>query len=282
MRLLSIVKPLVERFPKVAAIYRSVRDQLASMEEPKLTPWGFKLTGNTNMSRGVFEPLETKLVRQLLVDVDVLVNIGANVGYYCCHALSMGKSVVAFEPIPRNVRCLCQNIKCNQWADVEVYPIALSNKIGVLEIYGGDTGASILNGWAGTNENYVTVVPSSTLDLVLKNRMQEKKLLILVDIEGSEHWMLDGATEMLSRKHKPIWLVEIMTSDHQPTGTEINPNLKRTFQFFFDNGYRAFNVDQEMHQVTMEQVDLVSRGFLKFKTHNFLFCDPSYPFVGFN
>jgi methyltransferase, FkbM family len=271
--LVALVRPFVNRFPRVAAIYRGVRDQMEALKKPVVTPWGFKLAGNPAMAQGAFEPLETDLIRKLLKDVDVLVNVGANVGYYCCHALSMGKSVIAFEPIPRNLRYLYQNIKANEWSGAEIYPIALSNNVGVLEIYGGDTGASILKGWAGTPETYVTLVPSSTMDVVLGKKLRGKRVLVLVDVEGAEYWMLEGATKMLASDPKPVWLVEITTNEHQPAGVEINPNFKSTFQFFFQNGYQAFNVDQDLHPVTMEKVDLASKGSFKFKAHNFLFTE---------
>src|ERR1700682_885357 len=147
--LISLVRPFVDRFPRIATMYRSVRDQLDFLEEPRPTSWGFKLAGNTAMEQGTFEPTETELVRSILKDVDILINVGANIGYYCCHALSMGKSVIAFEPIARNLRYLCKNIKTNGWSGAEVYPIALSNSVGVLEMYGGNTGASVVKGWAG-------------------------------------------------------------------------------------------------------------------------------------
>jgi FkbM family methyltransferase len=153
-------------------MYRSVRDQLDNVDELITTPWGFKLAGNTAMKQGSFEPVETKLVRDILKDVDVLVNVGANIGYYCCHALSMGKQVIAIEPIQRNLYYLLKNIKSNGWNDAEVFPLALSNSTGVLEIYGGNTGASIVKGWAGTPESYVNLAPSSTMDEVLGERLK--------------------------------------------------------------------------------------------------------------
>lgn len=270
-QLLALVRPFIDRFPRLAALYRGVRDQMESLKEPVVTPWGFKLAGNQAMAQGTFEPVETELVRTLLKDVDVLVNVGANVGYYCCHALSMGKDVIAFEPVPRNLQYLCQNIKCNGWSGAEVYPIALSNNVGVLEIYGGDTGASILKGWAGTPESYMTLVPSSTMDVVLGQRLRGKKILVLVDVEGAEFWMLEGAIKMLALDPKPLWLVEITSDEHQPAGIEMNPNFKGTFEFFFRNDYQAFNVMQDLIPVTREQVDLASTGNYRFKAHNFLF-----------
>lgn len=270
-RPISLMRSLFGRFPRMATLYRSVRDQMDFMEEPKDTPWGFKLAGNAAMAQGTFEPVETKLVRNILQDVDILVNVGANIGYYCCHALSMGKPVIAFEPIERNLRYLCKNIKMNGWSGTEIYPIALSNSVGVLEIYGGNTGASIVKGWAGILESYVSLVPSSTMNVVLGNRLRGKRVLILVDIEGSEKWMLEGATILLANDPKPIWIVEIVSKDHQPSGVEINPYFTSTFQIFSQNGYQAVGVDQDMSPLTMEDVDLVSKGILELGTYSFLF-----------
>lgn len=276
-KLIFLVKPLVDRFPRVANFYRTVRDQISFMEAPLVTSWRFKLAGNSSMAKGTFEPGETAVVRKILEDVEVLVNVGANIGYYCCHALSMGKSVIAFEPIQRNLRYLCQNIKTNNWTDAEIFPIALSDRKGILEIYGGDTGASIIKGWAGIPESYKTLVPSSTMDVILGNRLQGKKILVLMDVEGAEKKVLEGAAQMLALEPKPIWMVEIMAQEHQPEGVEINPNFKSIFQLFFQNGYQAFRVDGDMNPVTMEQVNLIIEESRSPQTHNYIFCNSELP-----
>lgn len=243
------------------------------MKEPVATPWGFKLAGNDGMALGSFEPIETALVRDLLKEVDVFVNVGANIGYYCCHALSVGKPVIAFEPMHRNVRHLLRNIRSNGWSNAEVYPVALSNGVDIIDIFGGDTGASVVKGWANIPDSYVTLAPTSTMDILLGDRLQGKMALVLVDIEGAEKLMLEGAARMLRNDPKPIWLIEIVTKDHQPTGVDINPNLVPTFEVFFDLGYQAFYVDRDMRPVTLEQVRQAARGALNLGTHNFLFRD---------
>lgn len=272
--LILFLKPLVSNFPRAAALYRGMRDQLDSMEEPQPTPWGFKMAGNSAMTRGLFEPTETELVRKLLKDVDIMVNVGANVGYYCCHALSLGKPVIAFEPMERNLRYLCKNVKANGWDGVEIFPLALSNHIGVLEIYGGNTGASVVKGWAGTPESYKTLVPCSTLDVVLNTRLQKKRALILVDIEGAEKWMLEGASIMLDSNMMPIWIVEIASKELQPQGIQMNPNFKSTFEMFFERGYQAFDLEQKMRPIILADIEKVYKREVEFSSNNFLFCRP--------
>jgi FkbM family methyltransferase len=270
-RLIDLAKPVVKKFPLVATMYRNTRDRLDIREQPISTPWGFKLAGNSLMASGNFEPTETELVRNILKDVDVLVNVGANVGYYCCHALSMGKQVIAFEPIDRNLRYLYKNLKANNWTETEVFPIALSNQIGILEIYGNNTSASMVEGWAGIPAQDMTLVPASTMDVVLGKRLQGKKILVIVDIEGAEQWMLEGATKLLASEPTPIWLVEINSTEHQPENVKINPNFKSTFQIFFEHGYQAFMANRDLIPVTNEQIESILTGTKTIDTHNFIF-----------
>jgi FkbM family methyltransferase len=218
---IGIAKPVVERFPKAAAAYRYMRDIRQILQEPKETSMGFKFIGDRSMEQGIFEPEETKIAAKLFPQVDVFINVGANIGYYCCQALRYGKHTVAFEPIEFNLRYLYKNIKANHWEKmIEVFPIALSDKISIIEIFGGGTGASLVKGWAGTSEQYVTLVPTSTMDNILGSRFQDKRCFLLVDIEGAEKYMLAGAAKMLAREPRPIWMVEISISEHQPKGVK--------------------------------------------------------------
>ena len=135
------IKSIVEHFPAVAPLYRNTRDFLDQRHPPRTTPWDFSFAGHDAMAAGSFEPEETAVVRKFLSDVDVLVNVGANVGYYCCHALSMGKSVVAVEPNTRNLHYLLKNIKNNGWAkQAEVFPVAMGSGVDILQMWGGGLG----------------------------------------------------------------------------------------------------------------------------------------------
>jgi FkbM family methyltransferase len=273
--LIQFAKPLIEHFPKLAMIYRYVRDSWEVYEDPQETQMGFKLVGNHSMQSGQFEPEETQIVKQLLPCVDIVINVGANIGYYCCIALSQGKYVVAFEPINLNLRCLLRNIKENNWESrIEVYPMALSNKVGVIEIYGGGTMASLVKGWAGTPEQYVTLVPSTTLDNALDTRFQGKRCFILVDIEGAEQLMLEGSSSIIDMVPRPIWMMEISISELQPKGISINPNLLSTFHIFWNNGYEAWTAARQCRIIYPDEIKtIVETGIDTLHTHNFLFIE---------
>ncbi|WP_083694649.1 FkbM family methyltransferase [Chlorobium sp. KB01] len=268
----TILRNTIERFPFLAQIYRTLRDQLDRHKPSIQTPWGFTLAGHEEMAKGCFEPEETEVVRALLREVDVLVNVGANIGYYCCHALAMGKKVIAVEPIARNLHYLLMNIRNNGWSKmVEVFPVAVGEQTDLLEMWGGGTGASLIKGWAGISENYVTQVPVHTLDRILGGALNGRKALIIVDVEGAEYMMLRGAEVTLQIVPAPIWMMEISATTHQPQGVSINPHLEDTFNAFFSKGYRATSVERDNREVTFLNVRDWSNRKVSQPTHNFIF-----------
>lgn len=274
--LLRTARPLVtRRLPSVAMAYRYIRDNGRIMDEPRETSMGFKMLGNKPMAEGDFEPDETAIVRVLLDSVDVVVNAGANIGYYCCLSLQQGKHVVAFEPMVSNLRYLYSNIRANHWDDmIEIFPLALSNRIGIIDIFGGGTGASLVKGWSEAPDDYVNVVPTSTLDIVLGSRFIGMKCLLIVDIEGSELLMLEGASLFLSADPKPMWMVEIAVTEHQPQGIAINPHLLSTFRTFWERGYESWTADKSLRLVQPDEVNnIVKSGTDTLFTHNFLFIE---------
>jgi FkbM family methyltransferase len=224
------------------------------------------------MASGAFERQETRIVRELLAEVDVLVNVGANVGYYVCHALSLGKPVIAVEPIERNLRYLLRNLTRNGWTkDVEVFPVAVGSETDVLEMWGGGTGASLVKGWAGIPSSYVKQVPVLTLDRVLGGTLHGRRALILVDVEGAELMVLQGARSTLSGSPRPIWMVEICWKEHQPAGRPENPDFARTFELFFRRGYEVVSIDAPTEVVTRETVAAFLDGRRQPASHTFIF-----------
>lgn len=243
------------------------------------TPLGFKLRSGFHpayelMRIGQFEVEETEHLCRLLADADCFVDIGANLGYYTCLALSRGKPVIAFEPQAQNLHCLFQNLISNGWQDgVEVFPVALGARPGLLTLYGASgPSASLVKNWAGYSPRHHQLVPVSTLDNVLGSRLPDRRLLIKIDVEGAEYQVLSGAHATLARKLKPMWLLEVCLHEFHPQGA--NPDYLAIFRLFWENGYQAYTATRTPALVTQGDVD----RWLKDK-----FCDSgtfNYLFVG--
>lgn len=241
---------------------------------PSLDTLGFKLSGVLVMEQGLFEPTETTMILRLLDTVEVLVNVGANIGYYCCHAMARGKRTVAVEPFPRNFRILRANAAANGWSGLlEAHPVALAAREGVMRLYGGGTAASLVPGWAG--QRFGRKVRVSTLDGILGDRFANSPVLVVIDVEGAELGVLEGAARTLAAPVRPIWFVEIAVNEHQPRGLTINPNLVATFDLMDRAGYHAYSVAAEPRRVTPGEARRIAEtGTDTFETHNFLFVSP--------
>jgi FkbM family methyltransferase len=224
------------------------------------------------MEAGTFEPEETRLILGNLAERDVLIDVGANVGYYACLALNAGKSVVAFEPFPQNLQVLFRNLGENGWADAEVWPIGLGEKPGLAPIYGAHTGASLVPGWAGVSESWKQMIAVNTMDNVLAHRFAGKGMVIKIDVEGAEFEVLKGARQVLRRQPRPVWIVEITLDIHR---TEPNPSFRNTFDLFWQNGYEARTIGGSNRIITKADVDRWLRiGQCDIGSYNWSFSVP--------
>lgn len=278
MQLIKLLKPIVEKFPSLAAFYRIRKDAKAMSMPPEYRrALGFKFNGPVAMQNGVFEPEETELIKKILPNVSHLINVGANTGYYCLYALQAEAYVIAFEPDKINSTILLKNVEANRWQNnFELLPLALSDKLGILPLYGASTGASLIKGWAGQSNS--ELVPTNTLDNLVGGRTFEGKCLILIDIEGAEYECLKGAKTLLSRNDQMIFFVEISIGEHQPKGININPNLQNTFRLFDSYGYRAYAADNNLREIHLSEIEKIDNtGIDTMDVHNFIFIHKNTP-----
>jgi len=270
-RMRRIVRQAVLKYaPRTGReLLRIWRHQVLMRMPPKPTPFGFQFSP-PHLADGGYESGEIELFLETLENVSVCIDIGANAGLYSCLAASRGKQVVAVEPLATNLARLYRNLFLNKFLDVEVYPLGLSSKPGLLPIYGVHLTASFVRGWAKAKEARYSIVPVTTLDILAASRFEGLPMLIKIDVEGFELEVLRGAERLLSMTPKPIWLVEIVLTEQIPGG--MNRKFKETFQLFWDHGYETKVADRDRRPVRKEDVDRwVDAGSRDFGSYNYLF-----------
>jgi FkbM family methyltransferase len=243
------------------------------------TPLGFKLQSGLHpayemMRNGTFEVDETRVIQRVLPRMDVFVDVGANLGYYSCLALKYGVHTVAFEPQQQNLECLYSNFRINGWdKNFEIFPMALSDKPGILTLYGASgPSASLVRGWAGYGAKSQKSVAVGCLDIFLNGRFADKKLLIKIDVEGAEYSVLKGALATLARAVKPVWLLEVCFDEFHPNG--INPDYLAIFELFEMHGYQAFTAKPNPSRVSLAHVrDSVTQKTKLMDTFNYVFAE---------
>jgi len=285
------LKAYLKRYPSVVALYETVinrknkaMDELSDIRdlyfskpgEPVDTPHGFKLRGSRSvhhlgMQKGTFEEEETALIRQHLDQSDIFVDVGANIGFYTCLARSLGKHVIAIEPLSNNLNNIYGTLIDNNWKDVEVFPVGLSEHPGLAVLYGAsNTGASLISNWAGASNRFRRVIPISTLDILLGDRFDGKKLFIKIDVEGFEYPVLMGALKTIKMTPRPTWIIEICLNEFHPSG--LNPNYAATFEMFWQQGYEVRMANKEFTLITPGDIkNWVDRKYSIANKFNYLF-----------
>ncbi len=268
---LSGCRKTVDTFtPSLGELYRLSRDATNRRRSMK-TSYGFTLAGDPAMASRGYEAEEIQAFLGLLESHDTVLDIGANVGLYSCLAASRGKHTVCFEPSPRNLNFLYRNLWENQYSGFEVFPLGLAGKSGLGRIYGFGGISSFVPGWAQAREANSTLVPVTTLDIVAAGRFQGKKLLIKMDVEGSELDVLIGAAKTLDLNPRPTWLVEILLRDEVIPGG-VSVKFAQVFEVFWKCGYLSRKLDAARTLVGPEDVGRwIANGTVDGETHDFLF-----------
>lgn len=166
------------------------------------------------MALGLYEPEVAQLIYHSLKPGDVFYDIGANAGYFTLIAAkavgSTGK-VIAFDPVPKNVETVNEQIKLNKLQDrASIEPLAISNFNGPVELlipsrnanaHLADVEAPHVANSGGT----IVDVTCVSLDHYISQHI--RPTLIKMDIEGAEVKALKGATQLLAGLNPPIFLI---------------------------------------------------------------------------
>lgn len=161
---------------------------------------------------GVWEPNITAWFMRLLKPGDVVLDVGANVGYYTLLSSklvgSAGK-VYAVKPSPSIRGRLENNLRLNHPDNVSVLPFAAWSSQGqaTFHIHGKDCGSSSLS----TLEDCAATetVDLVRLDDVLDRRDAARLRIVKLDIEGAEYHALQGLRATLAAAPNAVVLCEL-------------------------------------------------------------------------
>lgn len=184
--------------------------------------------------QGLYEENETKFLFSNSAEFDVFVNIGANAGWYSLIAAKLGLRTCAVEPDEINYSLLEENIKLNNLTNLHTHQAACSNEEGSSLLYGGNSGSSLIRGWANLPEEgrLVQVMPFDNL-----HPSREENAMVYIDVEGWELSVLKGMTSYLNSLSKCVMLIEITSHQHQPNS--ISKTRSETFELLLNLGFEA-------------------------------------------
>lgn len=135
-------------------------------------------------------------------DSDVVLDIGASIGYVSVYAVSKGAEAYAFEPSPENHTLIKRHSKLNG-NRIHLRPYAISDECGQVNFRVSplcNAGSSLDGCEKGSRE--LIIASQITVDEFVKKEKLKKVDYIHVNIMGAERLMLQGAQDSL-RKFAP-------------------------------------------------------------------------------
>jgi FkbM family methyltransferase len=229
-----------------------VRSELPNGKALRLWSRGDDWISNQVFWRGWngYEPETTPLFFHLARDAEVVIDVGAYVGFYAVLAgLANPRSrILAFEPMPDNAERLKRHLELNGLKGVEFVPAAVAADQGRAELFHvpGDhpCSTSLVRDFMGSQPDVQSsVVPTVALDPFLEERGVSSVSLVKLDIETGEPDALRGMRRTLERDRPPIFC-EVLS-------TEVGVELRTILE---PHGYRFYHLTDDGPQERSEIV----------------------------
>lgn len=175
-----------------------------------------------------YEPLSASIFGTACSAADVVIDIGAHVGFFSLLAASSNPDarVVAVEASPQNAAVLKENLALNGMRNVDVVNAAFSDSAGSvwLEV----TEASDNCGLAGHPDSpTIERVRVPSIDGAALHVDAAERLVIKVDVEGYEPAALDGLRDVMTAADEVRLLIEFNPRCLRAAGTDPREVLDR-------------------------------------------------------
>lgn len=187
---------------------------------------------------------ESVVLRRLLAPGDTFLDIGANHGAFSLRAASLvgdEGEILAFEPQARLAALVRRSLQASGVRNFGVFELALSDAPGRAELHvpsildHGSGSASLFSSYFSTGSQSRTTVLVSTLDACLRDRMLRGKVVIKLDVEGSELAVLRGARATIER-YRPVIVFELNLLSEAAAGA----SRLSVLRLLGDYGYRRY------------------------------------------
>jgi FkbM family methyltransferase len=226
----------------------------------------------------VHEEFTTRLFRKTVKEGDVVVDCGANIGYFTLlFAKLVGKrgKVYSFEPEPRNFKYLLRNIQLNGYGQVVASQKAVADKAGTVKLFfcSYDTGHHTIQQHSGIQAYRPELVdqPKESVDVdqvSLDDFFRDIPTpvnVIKMDVEGAEMLALAGMKELIRRSEKLVMLIEFFPLLITEMGQSPEEFARMLLEDF---GFTMFVVeyDYSMAEYDSSKDEVSSEGHLRIRS----------------
>jgi len=203
-----------------------------------------------------YEKCETDLFNEAVEEGMVVIDCGANIGYYTLLAAKLvgerGK-VFAFEPEPSNYALLVKNIEVNGYSNVVPIRKAITDRTGTIKLsLADDPSGHSIGQIDRAHARGVMMVDSVTLDEFLKQNITPIDV-IKMDIEGAEMRALDGMENIIRQNPDLKIITEFCPFYMEKCGS----SAATYFERLKSHGFKIYVIDE--HRQCLEMVSNVKQ-----------------------
>ena len=219
----------------------------------------------------VYEKFETDFINREIKKGEVVLDIGANIGYYTLiFARLVGEKgkVFAFEPDPNNFQILKKNVELNGYKNVILINKAVANKSGKLKFYLSEVNMGdhrIYDSYDGRKNIEVKCIKIDEYFQDYKGKIDFVKM----DIQGSETGAILGMAKLLGKNNKIRIISEFWPVGLKKCGVEPIQYIK----LLQKNGFSLMELNDVKKTIKPIDVDKLLKTYTVEK-ENFtnLFC----------
>lgn len=205
-----------------------------------------------------FEEAEVLFTRRFLKSGDRFIDAGANIGLFALNAsVCVGETghVYAFEPTPVTFNRLKENVALNQLHNLTLESLGLSDKNELLNLHMSLSGYDAWNSFAPVSPVGETInaeVPVVAIDTYIENKGIKEVILMKIDVEGWEMYVLKGASKLLSSIHSPVLMVEFTEDNAFAAGFYCG----EIFEFVRSFGYEWYRYNASSNTLELQKKKL--------------------------
>ncbi len=209
----------------------------------------------------VYEPFETMIMSTLIKPNDIVVDVGANIGYYTLiFSRLTGKygRVFAFEPSQSNFKILNENIHINKYSDrvVTINRAVSDRDDDEVNLYLNDENHGMnrifLSEKYSDKKYRIERIKTIRLDSFFEKIQSHKIDFVKLDIEGSEYGAINGLQKVIESNKD----IKLITEFHPTSIVEYGVEPIQFLELLYSFDFNVWSLDR------------VSRGKKKIEINN--------------
>jgi len=130
--------------------------------------------------------------------LNIIIDIGAQIGGFTCYAALNAKMVISYEPDHENFNLLKKNIKINGLNNVKAFQMGVSNVIGKRDFYVSKNGTAN-HSLVPFNNAIIKTINTTTLERIIKHNNLQRISFLKIDCEGCEFEILKSSISILNQ-----------------------------------------------------------------------------------